>query len=61
MSATLSVGDKIQGDYGAEGQIKRISADGLSATIQLVSASSWPVLMLVPVSHLKRIESYSKN
>ena len=61
MTVTLSVGDKIKGDYGAEGRIKGISADGLSATIELTTARSSPVLMLMPVSHLTRIETSLKK
>ena len=61
MSTALRVGDKIKGDYGVEGEIKSISADGMSATVQLVAVNSWSVLVATPVSRLTRITAYSNR
>ena len=61
MTTPLRVGDKIKGDYGVEGEIKSISTDDASATVQLVAASSWSVLIATPISHLTRIEAYSNG
>lgn len=61
MYATLRVGDKVRGDYGAEGELKSISNDGLSATVQLVATISWSVLVATPISHLTKIAHYSNE
>lgn len=59
MPTQPTCGDKIRGDYGVEGEIIRISGDGLHADVQLALEGDWRIVVSATLAHLERIDSYT--